>query len=394
MNVRNPESTFLGAVDSLAASPFFGVPANARDVVVRHGSTTKVVLLGTKEFGDHLLALQERGCEVIGAVDDFRYTQKALHRGIPIISTDRFLDLAKGGDVVALNTCRYDYSKRFFDNLCREHVIPCLNYEQAVRAFRLQGKVDYRVDDWGPTIVANAGRYRDLARRLDDPYSVETLFGVLNFHLTCDPEHSHQVERPYSTLYFRSGLLDFTAKERMVDCGASIGESLAGLIGTTGGTFEHSWLIEPDRLNIEKLKDILRRLEGTPLASKVSLHGVALGQEDGRVAFNHVGGHGGSILPAGDERAPSDFVEVRAVDDIINDAPTFIKMDIEGAELGALQGCRRSIENAKPKLAISAYHRAGDLFELTDYVLSLNPDYKVGLRHHTEERWDTCLYFY
>jgi FkbM family methyltransferase len=302
--------------------------------------------------------------------------------------------LAKRGDLIALNTCRYDYSKRFFDNLCRENGIPYLNYEQAVRAFGLQGKLDHRVDDWGKTIVENAGRYLALARRLDDPFSVETLFGVLNFHLTCDPEHSHQIERPYSTLYFRSGLLEFTEAERMVDCGASIGESLAGLIGTTKGVFEHSWMIEPDRLNIEKLKDILRRLEGTNLESKVSLHGVALGAKEDRVLFNHVGGHGGTILPPNGNQATSDLVDVRAVDDIIDTAPTFIKMDIEGAELGALKGCRTSIETAKPKLAISAYHRARDLFELTDYVLSLNPSYKVGLRHHTEERWDTCLYFY
>ena len=33
-------------------------------------------------------------------------------------------------------------------------------------------------------------------------------------------------------------------------------------------------------------------------------------------------------------------------------------------------------------------------FSVTDFVLSLRPDYKVGLRHHTPVRWDSCLYFY
>ena len=45
-------------------------------------------------------------------------------------------------------------------------------------------------------------------------------------------------------------------------------------------------------------------------------------------------------------------------------------------------------------MALSAYHRATDLLDLSETALLLNPNYRVGLRHHTEERWDTCLYFY
>ena len=25
---------------------------------------------------------------------------------------------------------------------------------------------------------------------------------------------------------------------------------------------------------------------------------------------------------------------------------------------------------------------------------TIAPDYRIGLRHHTEDRWDTCLYFF
>ncbi|TBU94014.1 FkbM family methyltransferase [Pseudomonas dryadis] len=387
---------FLAAANALASDPMFGVPRDVRDVLARHGAATRVVILGTNGFGSHLMSVKgERNGEVIAAVDDFRYHSGALYYGLPIISTDKFLELARQqGDLVAVNTCRYDRPKRFFDSICRAHGIPHLNFEQTVRAFRLQGRVDYRVDDWGPEIIRNIPALQALAGRMADDYSVRTLHAVLNFHLACEPEYYHEVERPYSTLYFRSGLLQFSDAESMVDCGASIGESLAGLVGVTKGRFERSWMIEPDRINQQTLQNVLRRYEGTPLASRITLHDCGVGETSCQVPFNHEGGHGGFVRPADDTYDVADLIEVRPIDEIIDDVPTFIKMDIEGYELAALKGARKTISEHAPKLAISAYHRSTDLLDLTGYVLALNPDYKVGLRHHTPDRWDTCLYFY
>lgn len=387
--------TFLAASESLAADPLFGIPQDVRDIVAKHGKATKVVILGTRGFGSHLLTAKTSNCDVIGAVDDFRCHKGELYYEAPIISTDKLIEWFKHDrDIVAINTCRYDGPKRFFDQICRAQGIAHVNFEQAVRAFGLQGQVDFRVDDWGPSIARSVSKYQELARRMGDSFSVETLHAVLNFHLTCDPEHYHQVERPYSTLYFRSGLLEFSNQEKMVDCGASIGESLQGLVGTTRGDFKRSWMIEPDRINIKTLQGVLRGFDGTPLRSRISLVPCGVGESETRVPFNHEGGHGGFVKPADSSYVSADLIDVRPIDQIIDDAPTFIKMDIEGSELSALKGARNAIKNHKPKLAISAYHRSTDLLDLSDYVLSLNPDYRVGLRHHTPDRWDTCLYFY
>ena len=45
-------------------------------------------------------------------------------------------------------------------------------------------------------------------------------------------------------------------------------------------------------------------------------------------------------------------------------------------------------------MAISAYHRPADLIDLTREIAQFDHRYRIGLRHHTEERWDTCLYFF
>lgn len=41
---------------------------------------------------------------------------------------------------------------------------------------------------------------------------------------------------------------------------------------------------------------------------------------------------------------------------------TYIKMDIEGAEMETLKGCTKTIEQYRLKLAISIYHRDDDLW--------------------------------
>ena len=72
---------------------------------------------------------------------------------------------------------------------------------------------------------------------------------------------------------------------------------------------------------------------------------------------------------------------------------TFIKMDIEGAELESLKGAGRIIiREQKPKLAICVYHKKEDIFDIPEYILSLNPKYKLYLRHYTLGEWDTVLY--
>jgi len=270
--------------------------------------------------------------------------------------------------------------------------VPVVSFEQGVRLFGVGEDIDYRLADWGPMISNRINDYLRIENRMADEYSLETLYAVLLFHLTGSMEWIHRIYRPYPTLYFRSGLFSLHERERFIDCGASVGESTSGVLALTQCKFDRIWMIDPDHHNQPILRGIIEK-QPASIASRISLYPVAVGSGPGRMAFNHVGGHTGSI--ASETHAYGELldVDVRAIDDIIDIPPTLIKMDIEGSELSALQGAREAIIKGKPVLTISAYHRATDLIDLPNYVESIAEDYRIGLRHHTEERWDTCLYF-
>ena len=63
---------------------------------------------------------------------------------------------------------------------------------------------------------------------------------------------------------------------------------------------------------------------------------------------------------------------------------SFIKMDIEGAEMKALQGAKDTIKRNHPVLAISIYHSNEDMVRIIPYIHGLIPQYDLYIRHHTD----------
>ena len=90
-----------------------------------------------------------------------------------------------------------------------------------------------------------------------------------------------------------------------------------------------------------------------------------------------------------------DTVDVIDLDSYFKDEgviPTYIKMDIEGAEHKAIEGAKNIIAHNKPRLAISIYHKKEDLWDIPKLILDIRPDYKFYIRHYTMGFADTVLY--
>ncbi len=81
------------------------------------------------------------------------------------------------------------------------------------------------------------------------------------------------------------------------------------------------------------------------------------------------------------------------IDSVVTDEQvSFIKMDIEGAEMSALRGARETIKRCKPRMAISIYHSNEDMLDIPEYIHSLVPEYRLFLRAHTMGVAETILY--
>jgi FkbM family methyltransferase len=149
-----------------------------------------------------------------------------------------------------------------------------------------------------------------------------------------------------------------------------------------------------------------------PLAShsEIVLHNIAQNGLDDRIRFFPVGlgafpnevpgpvkqekivNPGFSLYGA----AESTNIPIRTVDDLVAAGDIarvdFLKMDIEGSELAALQGAERTLREFKPKLAISVYHKFSDLFEIPSFIRDLNLGYRFYLDHYTIHAEETVLY--
>jgi hypothetical protein len=67
-------------------------------------------------------------------------------------------------------------------------------------------------------------------------------------------------------------------------------------------------------------------------------------------------------------------------------------MDVEGSEGQSLLGARKTIQQFKPKLAISIYHSLADLIDLPRLVRDIEPRYELYIEHHTVHAEETVLY--
>lgn len=70
----------------------------------------------------------------------------------------------------------------------------------------------------------------------------------------------------------------------------------------------------------------------------------------------------------------------------------FIKMDIEGAEMMALRGARRTIERDRPNMAICVYHKLIDFYEIPQFIDSLGLGYVFSMQHSTVHGDETVVF--
>ncbi|HCC47653.1 MAG TPA: hypothetical protein DEQ38_05995 [Elusimicrobia bacterium] len=216
---------------------------------------------------------------------------------------------------------------------------------------------------------------------LADDLSRETYAAFLGAKLGGDPERLYEVWR--KDQYFPEGLIRLSEREVFVDGGAYTGDTLLAFLRKTKNKYARCCAFEPEPENAAKLA----ALAGRQRFRDVSIINKALWSGAETLRFSGAAGATASALSAAGAAA----VETDTIDRAAPDA-TYIKLDVEGAELEALRGAAGTIRRNRPKLAVCLYHKPEDLFEIPLYIQSLAPDYRFFLRQHQPVSCELVLY--
>ena len=219
---------------------------------------------------------------------------------------------------------------------------------------------------------------------LADELSREVYLRCIQTHLQRKPVSIPM--SPRHEQYTPEGIELIRGYSRFIYCGVSVGE-MASVFSRTG-KIDELVCFEPDpnqyRLTAEYLTEhhdcIARRVTALPCA--------VYSQEVMEPFTYSDTSFGSRVLPDGASQ-----IQTVTIDHVLPGFdPTYIIMDIEGAELEALKGAEQTIRTSRPDLAICVYHAPHHLWEIPLYLHGLNLGYKFYLRNYTSFTGETVLY--
>lgn len=291
----------------------------------------------------------------------------------------------------------------------------------------------------------NKNRIKKIMSKLSDDKSREVYKNIIKYRSTHNRKYLKGIVD--KDQYFEKDIIKLGDDEIFVDCGAYDGDTARTFLDNlpNKNKFKEIVVLEPEPNNYKRLVnwlsslyddvgDCLKTKDGVQNMScctgasdenhvKVDKNSTESSEVMDKVEIDshskaslrqYVGGGNGRIkcLNVGtwDKEATLSFkandwgasalnengnttVKVDALDNILSDkAVTFIKMDVEGAELASLKGAQKVISSNLPTLAICIYHSDTDMIDIPEYIMGKYPSYSLYIRHYSYRFNETVLY--
>jgi FkbM family methyltransferase len=217
-----------------------------------------------------------------------------------------------------------------------------------------------------------------------DEKSRQEYLGQLRWSLTLDPLLLPPHDDPADT-YFDPEVVRWGADEVFLDCGAFDGDSIQAFIERCP-RYKKAIALEPDPQN---RSNFLKRFGGEKAIrdKRIELLPYAVSDKREWLTFSATGTAGSAF--GGDGMS----VEAVSIDSMASHcSPSFIKMDIEGAEPEALRGASRLMQDRVPSIAACLYHDRKHLWEIPLLIKAAQPSYQLFLRRYADECWETLCY--
>lgn len=332
-------------------------------------SDEPIIMYGTGNGADKVLDVFEKlNIKISGVTASNSFVRKREFRGFPVMPLSYFEEKFENFTVIiTFGTSIPEVMENIYE-ISRKHtvlvpVVPVIGTEIFDRDFLEKHKEEI---EFAYSLMAD-----DISKKVFCGY-VNFLFGGdINILKDITTEESEAFEN----------ILNLTDKETYIDIGAYRGDTVDTFLNFCSGKYENIVCAEPDTKSFNKLN-----LHCENLTDFKSFN-AAVTDIDGEVGFSDV--HGRQSAIGGNKKTMS--VTLNTLCEELK--PTYIKIDSEGCENEILAKGREILEAHKPKLNIAAYHKCADIFTLPILINSINPDYKIYLRHHPYiPAWDTLFY--
>lgn len=219
---------------------------------------------------------------------------------------------------------------------------------------------------------------------MSDKLSQEVFHAVMKTYITQKPEKIPN--SPFHEQYFPSDINLQKGHSRFINCGSYDGDTVKQL-HSQYGKIDALACFEPDEKNFSLLNQYLKNNK-EKIAENIVAFPCGVFNRETQLSFSSEKSLCSSIFDDGNT-----VIQCVALDNVIpNFKPTFISMDVEGAELEALAGAVQLIRDNKPDLAISVYHFPNHIWEIPIYLNRLELGYKFYLRNYTGFTYETILY--
>lgn len=342
----------------------------------RIDANAKIILFGAGMNGSFAYSKLKDKFNIVAFSDNNTSLWGKEHEGIPVIEPGKISEIENVFVFVTVTGQHYVSIKKQLEEL----ELPFMIYMEYVLAQHFK--------DFEHVYLS----------LLEDEESKIVYSNILISHLLCTEKYLKEIF--VRNQYFEIPEFNIpSTKEVFVDCGAFTGDTMESYVLNRAGMFKKIYSFEPTQKTYNALCYRRERLlrEWALEEDQILPQKYAVSDEDKEVYFgSEINGEKSNRIFEKEESAV-EKMECVALDSFFSDKkemPTFIKADIEGAETDLILGARKIIMENRPLLAICVYHKVEDLYEIPMMLKKLNPDYKMSLRHHMPNYYETVLYCY
>lgn len=231
-------------------------------------------------------------------------------------------------------------------------------------------------------ILNNIDKYKE-AWELLDKDSKKVYLNMLIYRLTGDYKFAMEIQS--SNCQYFSNKLVWKNNEVIVDCGAYVGDTLLAFLNSPINVKSY-YLYELDDENYVKMLEVCKNAEKRDIKVYPRKKGV---YNCSTTLYFQADADSSMLVDY-----PTDTtIQVVSIDEDIKDRVSFIKMDIEGSELEAIEGAKEIIRRDKPALAICIYHKQEDFWKIPLRIKEICPEYKrFWIEHYSPWDIETVLF--